>query len=341
MITKEEILSKIWGCLVGAAYGDAVGAPTENRTREQIFDKWGYVDRLYDAPPDVYARGNIAGQVTDDFSMAYTTINEILNSEGIISDEIADRALLEWAKDERFLNQFVGPTSRKYIDKLKGISIEESGEFHPANDNSKGSNGGAMKIGPVACFAKGDPGKTLDIVRIVCGHTHGNKISMGAACSVAMAVCGALAGKDLINILTMAIEGAEKGEHIGEEIAGPSIVKRLKTAITIGLNASDLNEAMDKLRLYFDCSGMAADSVPVSFGLIVAAKGDAIKAIHAAANIGNDTDTMATIVGAILGAYHGIKAFSGDIIDHIDKANHYDLKKTAENIINTEINIKL
>lgn len=341
MIAKEEMLSKIWGCLVGAAYGDAVGAPTENRTREQIFDKWGYVDRLYDAPPDVYARGNMAGQVTDDFSMAYTTINEILNSEGMISDEVADRALLEWAKDERFLNQFVGPTSRKYIDKLKGVLTDESGGFRPANDNSKGSNGGAMKIGPVACFAKGDPEKTLDIARIVCKHTHGNKISLGAACSVAMAVCGALEGKDLIDVLTMAIKGAEKGELMGEEIAGPSIVKRLKTAIAIGMTASDLNEAMDKLRSYFDCSGMAADSVPVSFGLIVAAKGDTVKAIHAAANIGNDTDTMATIVGAILGAYHGIKVFSEDVINCIDRANSYDLKNTAEKIANTEINIKL
>ena len=35
---------KIAGCLIGAAYGDALGAPTENRTREQIFEKWGYVD---------------------------------------------------------------------------------------------------------------------------------------------------------------------------------------------------------------------------------------------------------------------------------------------------------
>lgn len=44
---------KIAGCLIGAAYGDALGAPTENRTREQIFEKWGYVDRLHDAPSDV------------------------------------------------------------------------------------------------------------------------------------------------------------------------------------------------------------------------------------------------------------------------------------------------
>ena len=54
---KDLLTEKIAGCLIGAAYGDALGAPTENRTREQIYEKWGYVDRLLDAPPDVYARG--------------------------------------------------------------------------------------------------------------------------------------------------------------------------------------------------------------------------------------------------------------------------------------------
>ena len=65
---KNLLSEKIAGCLVGAAYGDALGAPTENRTREQILEKWGYVDQLYDAPMDVYARGNKAG-VQAEFSV--------------------------------------------------------------------------------------------------------------------------------------------------------------------------------------------------------------------------------------------------------------------------------
>ena len=35
---KNLLSEKIAGCLIGAAYGDALGAPTENRTREQIFE---------------------------------------------------------------------------------------------------------------------------------------------------------------------------------------------------------------------------------------------------------------------------------------------------------------
>ena len=157
---------KIAGCLIGAAYGDALGAPTENRTREQIFEKWGYVDRLHDAPSDVYARGNKAGQITDDFSMGYVTIQQILRSENHVNQKVAEGALIEWSKNERFFDQFVGPTSRKFINRLKGIETEGGG-FEPVNDNMKASNGGAMKIGPVACFGKGDMEKTLEIAKVI------------------------------------------------------------------------------------------------------------------------------------------------------------------------------
>lgn len=340
-----EILRKerIEGCLIGAAYGDALGAPTENRTREQIFEKWGYVNSLFDAPDDVFARGNKAGQVTDDFSMAYAAIREILEADGQVNRQVAERALLNWASDERMLNQFAGPTSKKFINRLRGILEQEEETFYPVNDNLRASNGGAMKIGPVACFGKGDLEVTLEICRIICFPTHGNSISMSAACAVAAAVSGALAGEDLTGIFRRAVYGAEKGEVFGKEgavLAGPSVKKRLKLAISMGTEAKSLSDAMDRLREYFDCSGMAADSVPVSFGLMAAAGGDVCRAVEAAANIGNDTDTIATIVGAVLGTSCGSRAFDGEIIRTINQVNGYELEKLAEEIEQCQIIIR-
>ena len=338
---KNLLSEKIAGCLIGAAYGDALGAPTENRTREQIFEKWGYVDQLHDAPSDVYARGNKVGQVTDDFSMAYVAIQEILRSNNHVNRKVAENALIEWSKNERFFDQFVGPTSRKFINRLKGIQVESS-DFETVNDNMRASNGGAMKIGPVACLGKGDMEKTIAIAKVICFPTHGNRISMSAACAVAAAVCGALNGKDLFGIFADAMSGAKKGEAIGaagNTVAGPCFPKRLKFAIELGMNANSLSEAMDTLRSYFDCSGMAADSVPVSFGLMAAAKGDVMAAVQAAANIGNDTDTMATIVGAVLGAKSGVHAFGEELIEKLDAANGYDLCALAERMEAADVTI--
>ena len=340
---KDLLTEKIAGCLIGAAYGDALGAPTENRTREQIYEKWGYVDRLLDAPPDVYARGNKAGQITDDFSMAYVTIQEILEKQGEIDSQVAKSALLKWAENERFFEQFVGPTSRKYINLLRGTETKDREHFEPVNDNFRASNGGAMKIGPVACLGKGDRDRSIAIARIICEPTHGNRIAMSAACAVAAAVGGALAGRSLTEIFQDAVYGAEEGEKIGENgmsVAGPSMKKRLKVAISMGTAAKDLSDAIDVLRDYFDCSGMAADSVPVSFGLMAAAHGDVEKAVQAAANIGNDTDTMATIAGAVLGAYQGAGVFPGEIVQKLDEANGYRLLELAEKMAAAEIRLE-
>ena len=338
-----SLKDRIAGCLIGAAYGDALGAPTENRTREQIFEKWGYVQEFLAPPEDVFARGNAAGQVTDDFSMAYVTIQEILKAEGRVNEEVAKQALLEWAKNERFLEQFAGPTSKKFINRLRGIDATEQKGFEPVNDNRRASNGGAMKIGPVACMGKGNTGKTLKIAEIICCPTHGNPIAMSAACAVANAVCSALKGNDLYQILQDALDGAEKGEKIGERgavVAGPSMKKRLKIAIAMGISSENVSDAMDILRKYFDCSGMAADSVPVSFGLMAAAEGDALQAIEAAANIGNDTDTMATIVGAVLGAYRGKDVFPERVLKRLNEANGYDLEDLAEQMENVTVTVR-
>ena len=70
---------KILGGLIGAAAGDAMGAATETRTRKQIEEKFGgYVTDFLAPPDDTFARGSKAGQVTDDFSVAYMTLKEVV-----------------------------------------------------------------------------------------------------------------------------------------------------------------------------------------------------------------------------------------------------------------------
>ena len=75
----DQLEAKVLGCLVGAAAGDAMGAATELRTREQIERKFGgYVTDFLPPPDDTFARGNRAGQITDDFSCAYVICEQIL-----------------------------------------------------------------------------------------------------------------------------------------------------------------------------------------------------------------------------------------------------------------------
>ena len=114
---------KILGGLVGAAAGDAMGAATETRTRAQIEEKFGgYVTEFLTPPGDTFARGSRAGQVTNDFSVAYVTLKEILK-QGEITEDVVTKALLAWSDVPEYFDRFAGPTTRARILELKGQGL--------------------------------------------------------------------------------------------------------------------------------------------------------------------------------------------------------------------------
>ena len=76
----------------------------------------------------------------------------------------------------------------------------------------------------------------------------------------------------------------------------------------------------------------AAEAVPASFGLLAAAKGDTMEAIYAGVNIGNDTDTIATMVGGILGALNGIGSLPKEYVEVLETKNNMDLRGMAGRI---------
>lgn len=340
MLTLNE---RILGSLIGAAIGDTLGAPTELRTRAQIAEKFnGFVRDFFAPPDDTFARGNRAGQITDDFSMAWVTCQEILRHKGEISPAVARKALLEWSKDEAFFNQFVGPTSRAAIIAMRTDDAPPAkGEW--VNENSRASNGAAMKSAPISLFAKGNINEAIRAVCTVGRVTHPNNISLAGAAAVAAATNRALSGGNLHDVMQSGLFGASEGNRFGLEsgdiAAGPDMEKRIRLAIYLGSIAPSLDKATDSMAQYFDCSGLAADSVPVAFGLAVAADGDPFEAICACVNVGNDTDTIATMAGGILGAMTGPDGFPLAYRRTVEEVNHYDLQSLANQIESCQIHI--
>ena len=72
---------KILGSLLAAAIGDAMGVTTETRDAEAIKKTFGGIVREFIQPTDDgRGRGAKPGVVTDDFSMAFIIIEEIIYS---------------------------------------------------------------------------------------------------------------------------------------------------------------------------------------------------------------------------------------------------------------------
>ena len=221
MVSKSKIL----GCLVGAAAGDAMGAATEIRSRTQIHELFGGdVRDFYKPPMDTFGRGNEAGQITDDFSVSYVTAQHIVKNGGMITSEVAEEALLEWSTIERWFSRFAGPTTRASLARIKnakaGIEVPAE-EFVPVNFNSQSSNGAGMKIPAPSLFSNGDIDKAIENAITICHITHPNQIALAGAAAVAAAVAAASREKaDLFDVVKAGIYGAERGQELGCQTGG-------------------------------------------------------------------------------------------------------------------------
>jgi len=325
---------KYLGCLIGAAAGDALGAPTETRNPNQIRTYFkGPVITFLTPPSDVFARGNLAGQVTDDFCLAYVTLQTILEHQ-IVSTEVSIKGLLTWAANPDYV-RLAGPTTLATINRLRSKDSIQSTEFIVASDNAKATNGLAMKTAPLALLSHGDIEKAISNIFTIGQVTHNNTIALSAGAAVAAATAKALQPSATLQIV---LDAAIKGAHVGQEkallmgaddLAGSNVARRIEHAIYIAQKSQSKEEGQQDLIDFIGTGILAYESIPTAFGLLALYPDEPIEALYAAVNIGNDTDTIATIVGGIIGALYGDQIFPDTFLSILNEVNGYNLESLA------------
>ena len=329
---------KILGGLIGAAAGDAMGAPTEARTREQIIEYFGHEVTDFEVPPmDTFAAGSKAGQVTDDFSSAYFIARHIVDARGIITEQVVKEALIEWSKHSVFFDRFACPTTRLAIYEFEGKEVDESRKRKLATRQA--TNGSAMRISPIGLMNPGNLDEAISNAAKVTMLTHDNYLAISGACAVAAAVSRAMMeDADIYNIVRAGLYGAVEGEKIGRKIsrdaAGPSVVKRMEVALEIGFGKGTPKEKSIDIAEKIGTGLHVSETVPSAFGIFAANDGDAMGTIISCVNAGYDTDTLATTAGAIAGTLYGSKSFPDHFLPTLEKVNGFDIKGLAKDIEN-------
>lgn len=327
---------KILGGILGAAVGDAMGAATEMRTTEQIIDCFGgYVKELVNPPADTFAKGNAAGQVTDDFSLAYFISEAIIRHRGEVTEAVVMEGLIEWSEHDEYFVPFAGPTTRAAITAWKENGAPVASDM--ILNNGRATNGSAMRMFPIGLIRPGDLDRAIEDAVVASLPTHGNHLSISGACAVAAAVSRAMQDDaDVDEIVFAGLYGAKQGERRGKElgvtVAGPSVYKRMELAIDLAAKSGSVYEAMRDLADYVGSGIHVAEAVPAAFGLFVAAKGDTMETIYGGVNIGNDTDTVATIAGAIAGTLNGSRSLPESYLSIINERNNMDLGRLAKGL---------
>jgi ADP-ribosylglycohydrolase len=316
------------GALLGLALGDALGMPTQSMSRTEIHERYGRISGLVDAVPDQpIAPSMPAGSVTDDTEQAVILAQLLIEGRGHVAPLALADALLEWEQSmiRRGSLDLLGPSTRLALRNLQdGMSPEETGRTGI-------TNGAAMRIAPIGIAYP--PGPGLERAVVEAGRvTHDTGLGISGATAVATAVSSGIEGSGLRETVDRAADAARRGETRGHWVAGASIASRLAEFRPVTRKLKD--SAFDTF-LYevVGTSVQSQESVVSALLIVEHDRDDPWKALTRAASLGGDTDTIAAMAGAVLGAAYGARALPEAPARRVESFNGLGLGPLAEQLI--------
>jgi ADP-ribosylglycohydrolase len=318
------------GALLGLALGDALGMPTQSMSRELIAARYGAITTLLPGAPDQpIAPNRPAGSITDDTEQALLLAQLLIDGAGRVDALMFAEALELWEEDmvRRGSADLLGPSTKRAIERLR------AGESPELAGRDGTTNGAAMRIAPVGiAVPASEPAALLDLVVQASRVTHNTGLGIAAAAAVAAAVSAGVAGADLPDALDQAEWAAEAGARRGHWTAGGSIAARIRWARSWvrGMSRAALADAVADV---VGTSVASQESVVAAFALAEGLGADPGEALRTAAGLGGDTDTVAAICGAILGARHGVAGLPADLVDQVCTVNQLDLAPVVDGLL--------
>ncbi|WP_268797604.1 ADP-ribosylglycohydrolase family protein [Pseudomonas huanghezhanensis] len=325
------------GAFYGLALGDALGMPTQSLSREQIKQRFDRITALTAADADQPIAPNMAaGSITDDTEQAVLVAELLVAGGGRIDPADLAQSLIDWevVMQAKGSQDLLGPSTKRAIEMiLAGHSPEEAGRFGT-------TNGAAMRITPVGIAANvRNPEPFVDAVVQACQVTHNTTLGISSAAAVAAVVSAGINGVALGSALEIGVTIAQQAEKQGHWVAGGRIAARIQWAKTL---CADCDNQQLPTLIYevIGTSVASQESVVAAFALahqVAAGRLTAFDAVCMAASLGGDTDTIAAILGAMLGACQGLSAWPERMIEQIRVVNDLELYPLVEQLLSLRV----
>ncbi len=277
--------SKFRGALIGSAVGDALGAPVEGCTMEEV--------------SSVYENGweLKSGRYTDDTEMMIGVAESLIEKGGFDGTDMARKFIRNYHAWRHY-----GPGTRAVLKRLKAGEHWEEASKRVFNGEGSYGNGAAMRIAPIGLFYHDDVDTLWDIAYKASHITHSHVLGKEGAAIQAYSVALALRGQRE-GMLTYL------GARIKEGIYRAKISK-----------IEQLLDADRKLLIEELGNGEAAfNSVPTAIYSFLRFHTFSDSVIYAV-SLGGDTDTIGAMTGAISGAYYGEEAIPPEWLSALAKA---------------------
>jgi ADP-ribosylglycohydrolase len=192
-----------------------------------------------------------------------------------------------------------------------------------------------MRIAPVGIATPPAPPDRL--VEAVAGAgkvTHDTGIANAGAAAVAMAVSCGVAGLTFHEAIGPAVDAASRAASFGQSFNDDRMSALIVRAIDLTRgHVANRARALDALIDEIGTGVAVEQSVPAAFGVAGLAPDDAWRACGIAAGLGGDTDTIAAIAGAMVGACTGLSALPAAAVATVRRVNDLDLQPLAINLL--------
>jgi len=285
---------KAKGLIFGLAIGDAMGAPVEFMTFEQIKGVYGE-GGIKDLPdPAVY---------TDDTQMSIAIAEALIEAGHKDIETLMNKVkeeFIKWCHAPDTPSRAPGRTCLTAVAKMeKGIHWTSSGVAE-----SKGC-GSAMRSAPVGYFYQHNPKKLKGVAHITGICTHRHKAADAACIGAAY-------------LVKLALDGMEPSGMIGELLN-----------FTSGIS-DEWEKAIEKIRKCLEWEGeeeafsflgegwVGEEAVALALYCFLRYPYSYEKCVLRAANTNGDSDSIACIAGAISGAYLGFEAIPQSWAERIE-----------------------
>jgi poly(ADP-ribose) glycohydrolase ARH3 len=278
------VVDRACGALLGTFVGDALGMPFEGAGHGQV-------------PPDVemVAARRGRGTYTDDTQMMIA-VAESLILRGRVEEEQLARAFQQAYDPDR---GYGGGTRRVFGLWAAGTPVRLAAGQLFGGHGSRG-NGAAMRIAPVAVRFRDDPSRLRDEAARSARVTHAHPVGVDAAVVQAAAIGAGLRNESILDVACAAAQTEEMADglrDVGELLAEARQPGEVHARLG---SSSDARESV--------CAAVYAALSHPAFEA----------AVRFAVRLGDDTDTVAAMTGAITGARNGASSIPVRWLDALE-----------------------
>jgi ADP-ribosylglycohydrolase len=333
--------------LLGSAVGDALGAPLEGLSSQQIKSHYGrvknYVDGVQAWKRKPY-RWRLRGLYTDDTQQAMALCDILLERGRVDQERLADLYLSLSAPKGTFsgAHRGLGRTFRQVLQ-----ALERGVPAHLAGQSGAGI-GAAMRIAPVPLFFRDDLAGLFDSAIAASLMTHRDIRSLSGAMAVAHAIRRLVAGepRDASLLLWIAADVVKDEKRMADDYAHRIIslgehARCLPRMIALAESVLDLtrdralNILVDEANRHgaVPCckrptQGFPPAVIPTCLYLLLTT--DSFEeAVAEVINLGGDADTAGAILGALAGAHYGVDAIPKRWLDGLQNREGIEIRALA------------